>query len=116
MARKKKVENLNQIHAKEEKFIPTTLDQIWGDTGLSKYKTLNEDEYKNSLDEMNKTDLHAHACYVGLVPVDNREMLTKRLLTEFRKHAASFRGMPVGNPKVNQKISKEVEQILSEGR
>ena len=41
----KKLESLSQTHGKEE-FKPTTLDQIWGDTGISKYGTLNEDEYE----------------------------------------------------------------------
>ena len=43
MAKKKQnLEDLSQAHGKEEKFVPTTLDQIWGDEGLSKYGTMEE--------------------------------------------------------------------------
>ena len=44
---KNKLEELNQTHAKNETNNPTTLDQVWGDEGLGKYKTLNRDKYKN---------------------------------------------------------------------
>ena len=37
-AKKKSVKNLSQTHGKEEKFEPTTLDQIWGDDGIKDYK------------------------------------------------------------------------------
>ena len=33
-SRKKSIKDISQTHAKEE-FQPTTLDQIWGDTGSS---------------------------------------------------------------------------------
>ncbi len=37
MAKKKKLEELSQSHGMEEKFIPSTLDQVWGDEGLEDY-------------------------------------------------------------------------------
>ena len=42
---KKKSKEMIQTHAMEEKdsFEKTTLDQIWGDTGFSKYGTLDEE-------------------------------------------------------------------------
>lgn len=49
MAKKSKLQQLNQIDAKEELGKPTTLDQIWGDTGLQKYGTNNFDQYKDYL-------------------------------------------------------------------
>ena len=87
MARKKKksIDNLSQAHGKEEKTQPTTLDQIWGDTGMTRYGHQNEEKYKQSLKEMTKSDIQAHAHFIGLVPVDNREQLEKRLVSEFRK-------------------------------
>ena len=48
---KKSLENLNQAHGKDEsRPVPTTLDQIWGDDGTSKYRTLDVDEYKEELE------------------------------------------------------------------
>ena len=75
---KKSVKNLSQAHGKEEGKQPITLDQIWGDDGSSKYKTVNEEEYAQKLAEMSRTDLHAHASRVGLIPVENSEQLKKR--------------------------------------
>ena len=42
----KKTTKNSQTHGKVE--TPNSLDQIWGDTGISKYGTLNLEEYKNS--------------------------------------------------------------------
>ena len=79
-----KLKKMAQTHGKDEsiqpKFEPRTLDQIWGDTGLGKYNTLDEGIYKDRLDNMAKTDLQAHATKVGLVPIDNRSTLTQRLV------------------------------------
>jgi hypothetical protein len=110
-----KLEDLSQAHGKEEKFRPTTLDQVWGDTGHSKYSTLEESEYEDSLGEMNKSDLQTHATQVGIIPVDNRDMLTQRLVREFRNHVNSFRA-PSESKQANRTMSKEVSRILAEGR
>ena len=110
----KKVTELNQAHGKVEGPEPTTLDQIWGDTGLSKYRTLDASEYEIYLKQLNKSDLQRHAAEMGIVPVDSREMLSNRLLKEFNRYVASFK-MPSSNQS-NQPISDEVRRILSEGR
>ena len=114
-AKKKSVKDLSQAHGKEEKFEPTTLDQIWGDDGSSTYGTLNETVYENELDDMNMSDLQTHASTVGIIPVDNRQTLRERLLREFRKHAASYRRPfhDAGSAKLD---NPEVIKILSEGR
>ena len=90
MTKKKKLENLSQIDAKEEKGKPTTLDQIWGDTGLSKYGTQNFEEYKNYLKGLNRTDIQAHAVQIGILPTDNHEILIARLEREFLRHVNSY--------------------------
>ena len=43
-SKKKALDEIEQIHGKEDKFEPTSLDQIWGDTGMYKYGTFNEGE------------------------------------------------------------------------
>lgn len=111
---KKKMSELNQTHGKVEAVKPTTLDQIWGDTGLSKYKTLDEKQYTSQLDEMNRSDLQAHAISIGIIPIDNRETLAGRLLKEFRKHVSSH---TVPNRiDHSAKVSKKALDILKEGK
>jgi len=110
-----KIENLSQAHGQEEKFEPTTLSQIWGDDGVSKYKTLDETEYATQLAEMSRTDLHAHASQIGLIPVENVEQLKKRLVAEFKRHVAQYR-KPSFDKKSALKISDEATKILGEGR
>ena len=114
MPRKKKIEELSQTHGKLENTQYKSLDQIWGDTGLSKYKTTNLQDYVNYINEMNKSDLQAHANKIGLVPIDSRDMLTKRLIAEFKKFISTF-NVPknIDNSVILDKKSKDV---LSEGK
>ena len=113
--KKRTLKSMAQAHGKEEKAEPTTLDQIWGDTGLTKYNTLEEKEYVNQLDEMTKSELQAHATKVGLIPVDNRETLKTRLVREFNKHTSSYK-KPSTKASKKVKLSSEVKKILSEGK
>jgi len=106
---------MSQTHGKVETYQPTTLDQIWGDSGLSKYGTMEEDVYANQLKDMNKADLQAHATKVGLVPVDDRERLTKRLMHEFKLYVSAYRH-PAAKATAKTPVSPEVAKILSEGR
>ena len=123
----RKTSDLSQTHGKvedgEEKFTPTTLDQIWGDTGDGKYGTLEEAEYISELDEMSLTDMHAHAAEVGIIPIDSRDMLEKRLIREFNKHTNAYRkpaegvaGNPLSREKEMKNIPDHVWKILKEGR
>lgn len=112
---RKKLTEMKQAHGKQEKFVPTTLDQVWGDTGISKYKTLDEAAYAAELAEMNKSDLISHACKVGVVPADDRERLIKKLLTQFKQHVSQYRVASL-KPEAPKEVSKEVLKILAEGR
>ncbi|NBW09834.1 MAG: hypothetical protein EBR82_17595 [Caulobacteraceae bacterium] len=112
--KKKQLQEISQTHGKLENIQYKSLDQIWGDTGLSKYKTTNLEEYTNFINEMNKSDLQAHANKIGLVPIDNREMLTKRLIAEFRKFISTFNVPKNINNSVN--LDKKSKDILAEGR
>lgn len=115
MSRKGKLDTMHQAHGKAENFQPTTLDQIWGDTGTSKYGTMDKVVYEQQLQEMNKADLQAHATKVGLVPVDDRNRLIKRLLHEFTLHVDAYRH-PSAPAKAPVVVSSEVAKILAEGR
>ena len=112
--KKPSLEQLSQSHGKEENVQPTSLDQIWGDTGISKYKTLNRDEYQSQLDDMNKSDLQTHATKVGLVPVDDMKMLKGRLVKEFDRHISSYRTPK--STKDGKNLSKDALKILGEGK
>jgi len=113
--KKRSTKSLSQTHGKEEKRTrPTTLDQVWGDTGLSKYGTVDETTYAEEISSMSKSDLQAHASTVGIIPIDNREILSQRLMREFRKHVASY-NTPM-EKKVGVTISKASKSILAEGR
>jgi hypothetical protein len=115
-AKKKEKKKMMQAHGKEETFQKTTLDQVWGDTGNTRYGTLNQEEYSGSLSEMNKSDLQAHAHLHGLVPIDDRNRLTKKLLSEFKKYVSGFKSpSSPTNPSSLKSVSKEASRILSEG-
>jgi len=114
MKKKNKLNNLTQTHGKLEEYEFKSLDQIFGDDGSSKYKTLDLKKYTEYLHDLNKSDLQSHAIKVGLLPTDNRETLIKRLTKEFIKYTSSYRA-----PKqaVNEvKLTKNLKDILSEGR
>ena len=107
---------MSQTHAMEEpKYAASTLDQIWGDTGLTKYQTLDAKEYRQTINNYNKSDLQTHASKVGLLPLDNVTMLKERLMSEFNRHVASYR-KPVDNVNQPQKLSEASKRTLSEGR
>ena len=84
--KKTSLKSIKQAHGKQEnvKFEPRTLDQVWGDTGISKFGTLDVEEYAANLNDMNKSDLQTHATKVGLVPVDDVSLLRKRLTKELK--------------------------------
>lgn len=115
MSKKSKLNNLNQIDGKAEPSKPMTLDQIWGERGLTKYGTDNIEEYRTYLKSLNRTDIHAHAIQVGVLPNDNMEILFARLEREFSRHISAYQA-PVDQPKKQKKASKEIQKILSEGR
>lgn len=116
MKKSKKLQSLSQTDAMstEPSSQPTTLDQIWGDTGLNKYNTLDEQSYEQELLDMAKVDLQKHAEKHGLVPIDDVRTLRARLLREFRRHVGMY-SKPVENKQGN-KLSKDVLRILSEGK
>jgi hypothetical protein len=117
---KKNLESLSQTHGKDEEkaaVVPTTLNQIWGDDGTWKYSTMEAEEYRNELDTMAKSDLQNHAVKIGIIPIDNRSMLTQRLVREFKKHTSQYKANAVPlEVKKDDEVSLEIRQILEEGR
>jgi len=112
MAKNNKLSQLNQTHGKLER--PVTLDQIWGDTGINKYGTLDPLQYDKYVNELNKSDLQTHAVKIGLVPIDDRNTLISRLKREFNKHISVYKSQVL--EKKSLKLSKKSKDTLSEGR
>lgn len=114
---KPKVKEMIQTHGMQEKesYEKTTLDQVWGDIGSNKYGTLDPEDYSDRLTSMNRSDLHTHAVTVGILPIDNRQLLVSRLKREFRKHILGYR-KPRKSRKSGSGVSDQVKSILSEGK
>jgi hypothetical protein len=115
---KPKKEIQHQTHGmveEEAKTEPSTLDQIWGDTGLGKYNTLDLSVYEKKLSDMGKSDLQSHANSIGLIPIDDSSMLRQRLVREFRKHVAKY-GKPLQSSNEEPAVDPKIQKILSEGR
>ena len=106
-----------QIHGKEEtvKRQPSSLDEILGET-LSIYTANGSDEYRGQLTEMNMTDLQAHAYKIGLVPTQDRKVLTDRLVKEFIKWNSRYgSNVATGNIKSVEDLDAQAQKILREG-
>lgn len=119
-AKKKKLVELNQTDGMakptpEKKFEPSTLDQVFGDEGISRYKTLDDEVYQQVLDNMSKADLKNEAIRIGLLPIDNVQQLRTRLIREFRGHVSSYR-RPILKNTDPVEITDEVRKILEEGK
>lgn len=118
---KKKLSELSQTDGKLRKedtsgqYEPTTLAQLWGEGhGTDKYGTLNIEEYRAQLKDMNTASLREHAIEVAhIVPGTNRERLEKRLEAEFLKHVKSFTQNKIERPK-EKEPTKEVLKIMEE--
>lgn len=115
MPRKKKV--IIETHGKveDEKFQPTLLEQVWGQTDMSRYGTLSEAEYNQKLENMTRADLEAHARQMGVVVVEHSPRLKEKLLSEFRGYVALVR-KPAEAARPTTKISDAAMRVLAEGR
>lgn len=120
MARKKtSKETLNEaveIDGKLASNKPTSLEQIWGIDGSSKYGTMELASYEARLNDMLPVDIQNHARDVGLRPDVDTDTLRKRLVVEFQKHVASYQGSTV-NVKNSRLASlpNDIRKILREG-
>jgi hypothetical protein len=113
MANKKKITNLSELNQMdgrlvEKDTVPTTLDSLFGNTGLGKYTTIDENAYASQLESYNVAELRNHAINIGLIPIASVPRLKKQLLVEFRKFA-----LGVKNPTkpANRQLSLEKQKI-----
>ena len=77
-----------------------------------------KNEYLKELENMTKADIQAHANKLGLVPIDNRKELVKRLIKEFVYHKSRYSTIPadIQINNITSNLSAEVRKILSEGK
>lgn len=61
------------------------------------YSTLDKDDYEKTLDSMNLADLQDHAIQLNIVPVDDRERLTDKLITAFLTVVGVYEAAQVKN-------------------
>ena len=110
-----KMDNMTQAHGKVEEYEPSTLEQIWGSDGMDTYNTLDVGDYETQLNGMAKVDMQAHATKVGLIPIDNMDILKGRLIKQFKNHVNTYR-----KPKIQKnndpRLTKELKNILGEGK
>ena len=113
MARKK-LSNLEQVHGKveDEKFIPRTLNQIFGDTGFDRYQTLDVDVYEKELDEMSMSDMIGHATRIGVIPVGDKNRLRKALVNKFHEHVGMYARAQFGVKQDSERIRKKIEKLM----
>jgi hypothetical protein len=110
---KANLEEMSQTHGMEKKSRPTTLAQIWGDDGTSRYGTMDQKQYEAFLQESSKSDLQTHASKIGVLPIDNTLILRERLLKQFKGHVAQYNAPQ----EIRQRpLSLESMRILSEGK
>ena len=112
-------EPIMQIHGKEEKFdgktMPSSLDEILKEN-LSVYSAQSSEEYRSQLAEMNMTDLQAHAYKIGLVPTEDRRLLTDRLVHEYMKWSSMYGSSTIaGNVQTVGQLDARALKILREG-
>lgn len=118
--------NQKETHGKDEvtaskKPIPSTLDQIWGEDGTSKFGTLDRNKYENKLENMTRAEVQAEAQKHGLVPIEDTKRLKRTLVQKFREHAASYAHFPQEKKYQRKRdvgrkeIPEEVLRILREG-
>lgn len=112
---KKKLNNTIRIDGKKDRPIPQTLDQVWGDTGISKYNTLDIETYASKINGFTRTDLQNECLRVGIGYNDNIPLIRKRLIAEFKSHVNLYKVVP-DQLASDVKITPEIQKILDEGR
>lgn len=115
----KKLTELEQSHGKDEsKPVPTTLDQVWGDDGVSKYGTMDLATYTERVKTFTWSDLREHAAKEGLIPIGDRQELEAKLINKFKAHVSDFtvEGTTSNTSQQQEGMTNEVRRILEEGR
>ncbi|REK60333.1 MAG: hypothetical protein DWQ49_05865 [Bacteroidetes bacterium] len=120
MARKKSkklLEDYMQTHGMDENAPrgPSSLEQVWGNDGTTRYNTLDADVYAARLADMTRVDLQREAQKRGIVPIEDGKKLRDRLIKEFKLYVGSLT-MPPISKKEKKEIPADVLKTLREGQ
>jgi len=116
---KKTLKTLNQVNGRDEtktpKFVPTTLEQVWGEQNTNKYNTLDTEAYEKYInEELNSAELRRHAVEVAHVaPSTSIERTKNRLILEHKKYVQGLKQEEVVLPK-EKPVSRDVLRIMAE--
>ncbi len=103
-----------EVTGKEETFVPTRLEQIWGGFNeLALYGTKNEFEYTKQVENMSRQELETHASRVGIVPSESTERLRSLLIREFQIYNQTLY-KPVLKNTTPDKIPDNIKAILEQ--
>lgn len=91
-----------------------SIDELLG-VRSNKYNTSSEKEYEEYINSLNSSDLQEHATKVGVMPNTDRNVLTKRLLKEF-KISGPIVPRESGGQAFSKVPSQKVLDILAQGR
>ena len=94
-----------------------SMDAFFGDTGVTKFGTLDPVEFENKLKKLseNKADLAAYAAEHGFRLNDDAPALIKKLTEEFNKHVNAYKPITIV-PKKSSDFSQSVKDFMAEGR
>lgn len=108
------------------------MQEIDGKQGIEKYRSLDEiiggqqqlfgckslEQYEAKIKEMDIADLQEHALDCELRPIDNRMVLTERLVGEFRKKLSRYTNtMKVeSSSEYNKETSSKLKKLLADGK
>tara|TARA_Y100001938_G_scaffold104917_1_gene143205 strand:- start:1361 stop:1765 length:405 start_codon:yes stop_codon:yes gene_type:complete len=116
---KNKLQNLEQSHGKDEsKPVPMTLNQIWGDDGLSEYGTLDLESYTQRIKTYTWSDLREEAAKRDIVPIGDRTQIEAKLINKFKNYKSTFtvEGTTSDTSQEQEGLTDEIKNILREGR
>jgi len=83
----------------------------------SNYSHKTREDYEAWVKGIPLTDLQNHAIDVGLVPVDNRELLMERLIRNYCKEmSGKLEGLPVMTNIPSKKSESKLRDLLKAGR
>ena len=100
------------------KRIPRTLDALFGDNGMSKFGTVNQEEFEDKLESLsvNKIDIEQYATNHGLRSNGNVNELKRKLLAMFQSHVNQFKNLKVVDTLPKKVNTKELRKLMADGR
>ena len=114
--KKKTVIDLQQADGKlYNKHNVRSLDELLG-IQTTKYSTHDYAAYENQIQAMNTSDLQKHCTQVDVMPNQDRGVMIKRLLKQFRVTNSSYLNTAQTVDPIHKPISQATLDILSEGR